>query len=243
MQKKTKVVAFFILIVVGLFVTASISQASNTRTFKVTVTNLTDGQPLTPPLLATHSRQIGMFDVGQAANVGIQEIAENGNLGPMIDALSGSSQVHQYLVGDAPLVPASDPGGTGFPSTATYYIDAAPGQNGLSWASMLICTNDGFTGLDTVRLPKRLGAEVTYYTYGYDAGTEINTEDFADIVPPCQGIIGIGSDDAGTGASNPDLAEGGIIVHHPGVAGGNDLVPGVHGWEGPVASITVERVD
>ena len=25
----------------------------------------------------------------------------------------------------------------------------------------------------------------------YDAGTEMNTEDFADMVPPCQGLIGV----------------------------------------------------
>ncbi len=242
MQKKFKVTALFLLIVIGIFVTASVSQASHTRTYKVTITNLTDGQPLTPPLLATHSLNIGMFDVGQAANPAIQQIAENGNLGPMIDALSGSSEVHEYLVGDAPLVPAANPGGTPFPSSATFYIDAAPGQNGLSWASMLICTNDGFTGLDTVRLPKQLNVPATYYTYGYDAGTEINTEDFADMVPPCQGLIGVGSDDAGTGETNPALAEGGIIFHHAGVAGGNDLVA-IHDWDGPVASVTVERVD
>ena len=56
------------------------------------------------------------------------------------------------------------------------------------------------------------------------------------------GLIGVGSDDAGTGESNPALAEGGVIFHHAGVAGGNDLVA-IHDWDGPVASVTVERVD
>jgi hypothetical protein len=49
---------------------------------------------------------------------------------------------------------------------------------------MLICTNDGFTGSDGLRLPSKLGQSAMYYMAAYDAGSEINTEDFADIVPP-----------------------------------------------------------
>jgi hypothetical protein len=106
----------------------------------------------------------------------------------------------------------------------------------------LICTNDGFTGLDRVRLPKK-GSKVVF-AQGYDAGTEINTEDFADIVPPCQGLIGVSSDDPGTGMTDPALAEGGVIMHHAGVMGGEDLVPAVHGWDvnAPVAKVTITVV-
>ena len=112
----------------------------------------------------------------------------------------------------------------------------------MSFASMLICTNDGFTGLDTFRLPKKVGDIAMVTTKGYDAGTEMNTEDFADIVPPCQGLIGIMSGDAGTGMSDVTLAEGGVIALHPGIQGGNDLVLGVHGWTDPVAEVVVERI-
>ena len=72
--------------------------------------------------------------------------------------------------------------------------------------------------------------------------TELNTEDFADIVPPCQGLVGVSSDDAGTGTTNPALAEGGVIRHHPGIQGGADLVPEVHGWHNPVGVVIVRRV-
>jgi hypothetical protein len=107
---------------------------------------------------------------------------------------------------------------------------------------MLICTNDGFTGVDSLRLPKDVGDAVVVRSASYDAGTETNTEDFADIVPPCQGLVGVSSGEPGTGMSNPALAEGGVIHHHPGIAGGADLVPAIHGWTDPVAEITVERV-
>ena len=56
-----------------------------------------------------------------------------------------------------------------------------------------------------------VGAERTYYGVAWDAGTEINTEDFADLVPPCQALNGVSSDDEGTGASNPALEETGMM--------------------------------
>jgi hypothetical protein len=107
---------------------------------------------------------------------------------------------------------------------------------------MLICTNDGFTGVSSLRLPHHVGQTFVVRSAGYDAGTEVNTEDFADMVPPCQALVGVSSGEAGTGTSNPALAEGGVIHHHAGIAGIADLVPAVHGWHDPVVEIAVERV-
>jgi len=99
---------------------------------------------------------------------------------------------------------------------------------------MLICTNDGFTGIDSLAVTG--GTTVT--TNAYDAGTEMNTEDFADMVPPCQPLSGVSSSDAGTGMSNPALAEDGVVAMHPGVTGGNDLTAS-HMWTDPVARVTI----
>ena len=128
-------------------------------------------------------------------------------------------------MGDGPVRPGQ---------TVRMTIEAEPGSY-FSWITMLICTNDGFTAIDSMPLPD--GSQ-TVSTNAYDSGTEQNTEDFADMVPPCQGLVGVMSDDSGTGASNPDLAEGGVIVRHAGVKGGNDLVA-THMWEGAVARVTI----
>ena len=64
----------------------------------------------------------------------------------------------------------------------------------------------------------------------YDARTEMNTEDFAYIVPPYQGAIGVSSDDEGTGANNNIISEDGVVISHPGIMGGNDLLESVHTW-------------
>lgn len=214
------------------------------RTYRVTVTNLTAGQPLTPVLFATHRASADVFTVGARASFGVKEIAENGNLGPLAEALEATGGVSEVFVGGLPIVPEGLPGSAMFPDSVTFEISAELGARRLSWVSMLICTNDGFTGLDSIMLPAHVGDEVTAPTAGYDAGTEINTEDFADIVPPCQGLVGVSSGEPGSGTSDPALAEFGMIHHHEGIVAGADLVPAVHGWDidEPVAEVIVQRI-
>ncbi|MBT8397211.1 MAG: hypothetical protein HKO65_14120 [Gemmatimonadetes bacterium] len=214
-------------------------QVALARSYEVTLKNLTSGgQYFTPPLVAVHQGAADFFTAGKAASEGIRQIAENGNLGPMMDFLGMSKHVSSFTVagsGEGPEVTLA-PG-----EYVTVTLTADPGSNFISFASMLICTNDGFTGLDAAKLPKKIGDEITLYAGAYDAGTEINTEDFADIVPPCQLLGGVSSDDAGTGASDPALEEGGVVRHHDGVTGRDDLVPAIHGWTGDVAMIKVRR--
>jgi len=209
---------------------------ARTRSYEVTIENLTDGQPFTPPVIATHRRATRIFKVGQAASFELKEVAENGNLPPLVDALSDSRHVASVVVAVAGTPPPVLPGGS-----VTVSITSTRGTEFFSVASMLICTNDGFTGVDSQLLPRTVGEALVLYSDGYDAGTEINTEDFADIVPPCPPLTGVSSSDPGTGASDPLLAEGDVIRHHPGILGGDDLIPGLHGWTDPVAKITITR--
>lgn len=227
---------------VGIVVAGPVA-ADTTRTYQVTIVDRVDeGQPLTPPLLATHDGSVSLFTVGEAANLGTQEIAENGNLAPLADSLAATAGVSEVVMAAAPIVPRRSPAFGTLSDRVTLQITASEGSDFLSWESMLICTNDGFTGVDAIALPVNVGDRVTQLTAGYDAGTEINTEDFADIVPPCQELIGITSSDPGTGTTNPALAEGGVIHHHPGIEGGTDLLPSVHDWNQWVARITIVRV-
>jgi hypothetical protein len=217
--------------------------ASGKRRYRVTVSNLTGGQPFTPPAVAAHKPSAEVFSVGAAANEATTQIAENGNLDPLVELIEGTSAIKDSAVGEGPLVPASDPGDTGMPYYATFDLETSASAKFLSFISMLIATNDGFTGLDTVRLPEEASQSYSYYAASYDAGTEENTEDFADIVPPAQELISVSSDDVGSGMSNDDLAEDGVITPHPGVSGTGDLDPEVYGWDDPAALVHVERLD
>jgi hypothetical protein len=204
--------------------------------YRVTVYNMSEGQPLTPPIAATHGQPVSMFSVGSPATNEIRQIAENGNLGPMSSFLGSSPHVSDWIIaGGAP--PPILPGGS-----RSFYLDASGGAKWLSLASMLICTNDGFTGVDSQRLPKQVGESVTVYADGYDAGTEDNTEAWSDLVPPCAMVTGFG-DQGGTDMSNPDLEENDVIRRHPNIQGGADLQIDPHRWTDPVAKIKIERVD
>lgn len=237
-MRKSRLVAVLAAVSMLTFLMGAPSAfAGPEKTYSVTITNLTDGQPLTPALVTTHKGNDGLFTVGRTASFGLKEIAENGNLGPMVERVDGDRDFADLVV---------QPGGTGVPpvvpgETVSLEITASAPYNFLSWASMLICTNDGFTGVDTLKLPDHVGQSVTVHTQGYDAGTEDNTELFGDLVPPCGPLTGQDSMGQGTGMSNPDLAENGVIHHHAGILGVGDLDPAINDWDNPVAIITVER--
>lgn len=232
-----RLTAAAVLAALPLTLAAPAVSANQPATYAVTITNLTDGQPLTPALVATHKGSDGLFRVGRPASFGLREIAENGNLEPMLTRLGGDPDFFDVVVQAGSDLPPVLPG-----ETITLELDAAPPHNFLSWASMLICTNDGFTGVDTLKLPSLVGDTVTLHTDGYDAGTELNTELFVDIVPPCGPLTGQDSEGQGTGSSDPALAEGGAVHHHDGILGVGDLDPATNDWDDPVAIVTVERV-
>ena len=241
-SKKTSILAVTAMIAMLTVVSVAgipESNAAKTKMYEVTVTNLTPGQPITPPLLVTHAKDAGFFTVGKMASSNIQQLAENGDAAPLVEMLQGKAGIVEIVQGTAPLVPANDPGETGLSHSETFTISSEGNMRYLSFASMLVCTNDGFAGIDSARLPVN---QKTVYAMAYDARTEMNTEDFADMVPPCQGAIGVTSDDEGTGASNPEIAEDGIVIPHPGIMGGSDLLEKVHAWGNPVVKIDIVRM-
>lgn len=206
-------------------------------TYEIVVENLTGGQPFTPPLAVIHRQAISLFEVGAPASMAISQVAENGNLGPLSEFADGSQHVEDHLIalGDPPPVL---PG-----ASRTFTLRSTRGAKYLSFVSMLICTNDGFTGVNDLRLPDDPGESIMLYAGAYDAGSEMNTESFDDLVPPCGPLTGVDSGGRGTGMSNPALAEGGVVRMHPGIAGTADLLPEIHRWDESVLRVTVTRVD
>ncbi len=196
-------------------------------TYEITISNLTSGQPITPAVFAAHAGRHDLFSKGSTASNGIQRLAENGGVGVFAaEAEANPTIAASTVVGAAPLAPGE---------SASMTLDVVGSAKRFSIASMLVCTNDGFGGIDGRRLPGQVGSDRTYYARAFDAGTETNTELFTDLVPPCDGDL-----TTGTGMSNPVLAEGGTIHRHAGIMGGGDLTE-AHAWSGPVLKVTIER--
>ena len=216
--------------------------APSAPVYEITLTNLTPTQWFTPPVVAVHSPHADVYSRGAPASFGVKEIAENGNIDPLVQSLTGAPGVFSVGVG----VSSSGPPPLAPGASTKLTLGGAGNDDRLSLVAMLICTNDGFAGIDSINMPNKVGRSRTGYARDFDAGTEINSEDLADIVPPCQGLNGVADDNGapGTGASNPALAESGVIRAHRGVKEIADLTWEAHGWDtrSPVLKITVTRV-
>ena len=189
--------------------------------YKVTITNLTPGQPLAPIMVATHRPGFAFFEEGDAPSDELARLAEAGDGQPMADKLAALSQVDEATVSTTGLT---------FPgkSTSVTIVAKRPFSR-LSVGAMLGATNDAFFAIKNVSLPLSRHA-ISYMAPAYDAGSETNDELAAT-------VAGLG----GEGYSPSDDGEGFIHIHG-GVHGIGDLVPATMDWRNPVAKITVERV-
>jgi hypothetical protein len=229
-MKRAKLVILALLAVLLPVAVGSPAGANSGQeaTYTVTYTNLTDAQYLTPPNFAAHASSVQVFDRGVAASVGVQAVAENGGVGVLAGELTTAIDDAGLGVSGVGAAAAIGPG-----QSVTFEFTTS--ESRLSLVSMLICTNDGFAGLDSGRLPKHDGQTKMFRLMGYDAGTEINTEIRSDLVPAP--FCGEGP---GSTMSNPDLAEDGVVHPHRTLKGIGDLDPALD-WAGPVARLTVTR--
>jgi hypothetical protein len=127
-----------------------------------------------------------------------------------------------------------------FTDSVTLTIEARPGDR-LSFAGMLICTNDGFTGVDSIRLPNNNRARVTY-ARGYDAGSEINSERSGDIVDACSLLGPVTLDGDENGNENAAVNASGVISRHHGIVGESDLLD-AHNWRHGVLRVKVKMIN
>jgi hypothetical protein len=232
------------VLALGAALPAASDGGRDLRTYRVTLVNLTDGQPFSPPVAATHDRDMRMFRVGRLASDELAAIAQAGNQLPMFNLFNNSDDVTDTVDAGAPLTRVGTVVGS-FVDTATFEITAERGDR-LSLATMLICTNDGFLGLDSVHLPSH-GARA-FLIDGYDAGRENNTQDSQHLVNPCSalGPVTLPGDPDGEADSGPGISSVPRmpIHHHPNIQDGvGELTVADHGWRDPVAVAVVSRID
>lgn len=197
-----------------------------TRTWRVTITNLTPpgpgapgSQPLSPPLLVVHSSKADVWSAGEIASHGVAAIAEDANNAPLESALPAVDGVKSVATGAGGPIPSG--------ATRSFAVETSGHFNRLSVLTMLVNTNDGFTGLDSAKLQ---GNGAAYATTAYDAGSERNNELTSHIPGPCCGHPFV---------RDP---EGALIQPHEGITGRGELNPALYDWDGPAARITIERV-
>ena len=208
----------------GLAIASTTVLASDSDSYQVTITNITYSINFTPILVASHRRKISLFELGSAASGELTDIAEGGDTTGLAAALASNPHVIDIQSSGGLLGPGQ---------SVTVTVSAAHGAKRISVASMMLPTNDGFIAFDSVKAPREGGSR-TYYSPGYDAGTEANDELCVNIPGPTCG---------GTPFSpGVNAGDEGYVHIHRGTQGIGDLSPGKD-WRNPVAKITISRVD
>ena len=209
--------------------------------FTVTVKNLTNGIYFTPLLITAHDGETHFFETGSPASAALQAMAEGGNISDLVDMVGGPDR-------DTVVDPAGGPLAPGGIVSDVYFNTKRTRNRYLSLTAMLLPTNDGFVGLDSLRIP-RIPGTYRYYLFGYDAGTEANDEIVnGGGAPGVPGIPGAPGLDAGMNGSGVAGDDANAMVHiHRGVIGDTDPVGGIsdldsaiHRWLNPVAEVIIE---
>jgi len=219
-----------------------ISGLAQSADYEVTVTNLTAGIHFTPLIVSAHSPEASMFNVGTEASGEMQAIAEGGDVSSMaalLESIEASVATGTGLIA---------PGGT-----ETFTVTTNDVNTVLSLTGMLLPTNDGFVGLNSVSLPTTQGQSVHFAARGYDAGTEANDELVGSGAPGEAGFPAppplVATGLLGSGGTGVDVEAEGFVTVHRGVLGDldpeggfSDINAAIHRWSDPVAGVMVTLV-
>lgn len=167
--------------------------------YEITITNLTKGQPLTPPVLVLSNHKFELFSLGKKASIGLQELAKDGKQDELVAELKQNMNVKMVVKGTSLILPGQ---------SVSFKVEA-PRRSVLSLASMLAKTNDAFVAIKNLHL-RHASRLKGILLKTYDAGAEINNESK-------KYIPGLGSPGADT------ETEEGFVHFHPGIYGIADL--------------------
>ncbi len=191
---------------------------------EVAITNLTRGQIMSPVFVARHDSGAGsLYALGERSSTAMAKMAEDADASGLLDAWDPDenhsvSEARVVALNDGPIPPGE---------TVRMSFDIDDGKKYLSFASMLVSTNDAFIGANHLDVSKSRAIMLS----AYDSGSEANSEDCAYIPgPPC-----------GNHAHDRARSEGFVHVH-AGIHGGNgsDLDPATHDWRDPVARLSIK---
>ncbi|WP_045857077.1 spondin domain-containing protein [Teredinibacter purpureus] len=194
--------------------------------YEIKVLNSTHGQPLSPVAVLLHVESDPQWQIGLAATAGLERLAESGD---------GSEFMAQNTV-----LAAMSGAGVIMPGQSDVtQVSAAESQSlTLTVATMLVNTNDAFTGVTAWPVGQlAVNESQTVITPIYDAGTEANSESVASIPGPAAGGEGY----------NSDRDDVDFVARHPGVVTMDDGLVGsaltqAHRFDNGAAVIRVTRM-
>ena len=192
--------------------------------FTVQVTNLTNAQPLSPIAAIAHSEGM-LWQIGEPASAALELMAEGGDNSELLatDFAMASSSAESPL----------PPGEQVTLMLSTEQLDSLK----ISLATMLVNTNDAFTGLNAINVSSlAVNESMSRTSFAYDAGTEANSEAQGTIPGPADSGEGYNEmrDDINRVAMHP-----GVVSQDDGLT--NSVLTSQHKFDNPVARITITR--
>lgn len=192
--------------------------------FTVQVTNLTNAQPLSPIAAIAHSEGM-LWQIGEPASAALELMAEGGDNSELLatDFAMASSSAESPL----------PPGEQVTLMLSTEQLDSLK----ISLATMLVNTNDAFTGLNAIDVSSlAVNESLSRTSFAYDAGTEANSEAQGTIPGPADSGEGYNEmrDDINRVAMHP-----GVVSQDDGLT--NSVLTSQHKFDNPVARITITR--
>ena len=202
--------------------------------FQLTVTNLTNAQPLSPTAAVAHRDAFAVFNIGQPVSAGLEELAESGANTAFLNEAAGDPNVLATTSGFGVIGPGNS-------EVVTVTVPTLELQNArLSISTMLVNTNDAITGINGLSLAGlSVGDVMRIQGNAYDAGTEADTELGSDIPGPAGGGEGFN-------AARDDSFD--RVTLHQGVVTSDDglitsILTGQHRFDNPVIQIQIERIN
>lgn len=190
--------------------------------YEVTLSNMTNFQPFSSVGVVLHDTE-NFFTLGKTASLGLEKMAEGGDNSALLALGKTSAATSDALL----------PG-----ETVTLHIQRKYNETKLSIGTMLVNTNDGFTGVDAYALGSmQVGESVVFNTPAYDAGTESNSEAAGTIPGPADGGEGFNAlrDDA-----NVVRMHAGVVTKDDGLS--SSVLTGEAKFDNPVMQVTLKRI-
>lgn len=191
--------------------------------YEISVTNLTNFQPISPLGVSFHSVGDHFFTIGQSASLALEKLAEGGDNSSLL------ANARSSVSTEGPILPGQ---------SATVILRKDFGVYELSAFGMLVNTNDAFTGIDAMSIEgMQVGEVKTVTTNAYDSGTEANSEAAGTIPGPADGGEGF----------NAERDDVDIVRMHSGVVSKDDglttsVLSAEAKFDNPVMKISIKRI-
>lgn len=200
------------------------SAVDTTSEYEITVSNLTNAQPFSPLTALLHNSGEAWM-VGGVASDALENIAESGDNSAL-------------MASDFVLSAASNGAVLAHGQSATFTVSSSSESKYLSLVTMLVNTNDAFSGLNKIDITQlSVNDSLQYKPGAYDAGTEANSEEAGTIPGPAD-------NGEGYNAARDDVN---FVTMHSGIISSDDgLADSVlnfeHKFDNPVMAVTITRI-